>query len=40
MVPVDGLTMADVPRLKQQVVSLMETKLREYNAEWIREDPH
>jgi hypothetical protein len=30
--------MADVPRLKQQVVSVMEAKLREYNAEWIRED--
>jgi 1-acyl-sn-glycerol-3-phosphate acyltransferase len=38
VVPVQGLTMADMPALKQRVVALMEAKLREYNAAWIRED--
>jgi hypothetical protein len=36
---VEGMTMEDVPMLKQQVIMLMEAKLREYKAEWIREDP-
>ncbi len=39
MVTVAGLTLSDVPRLKQQVIGLMESKLREYNAAWISEDP-
>jgi 1-acyl-sn-glycerol-3-phosphate acyltransferase len=38
-IPVEGLTMQDVSSLKQQVTSVMEAKLREYKAEWIREDP-
>jgi len=37
-IPVEGMTPKDVPRLKQQVLSLMEAKLREYNASWIREE--
>ncbi len=37
-IPVEGLTPKDVPRLKQQVLELMESKLREYNASWIREE--
>ena len=35
-VPVDGLTMKDVPALKQQVRDIMERKLREYRASWIK----
>jgi 1-acyl-sn-glycerol-3-phosphate acyltransferase len=38
-VQVEGMTLGDVPLLKQQVISLMEAKLREYKAEWIREEP-
>jgi 1-acyl-sn-glycerol-3-phosphate acyltransferase len=37
-IPVEGLTLKDLPRLKQQVLSALETKLREYNASWIREE--
>jgi 1-acyl-sn-glycerol-3-phosphate acyltransferase len=37
-VPVEGMTLEDVPLLKQQVISLMEAKLREYKAEWIRDE--
>jgi 1-acyl-sn-glycerol-3-phosphate acyltransferase len=39
-VSVEGMTLHDVSRLKQQVIGMMEAKLREYKAEWIREDPH
>ena len=39
-VPVEGLTMADVPLLKQRVYNLMEEKLIEYNASWIRRKVH
>jgi 1-acyl-sn-glycerol-3-phosphate acyltransferase len=39
-VSVEGMTLQDVSRLKHEVTTLMETKLREYKAEWIREDPH
>ena len=37
-IPVEGLTVKDVPQLKQQVISVMEAKLKEYNASWIREE--
>jgi len=36
-VPVAGLTGRDVDALKQKVFELMDRKLREYNASWIRE---
>lgn len=36
-VPVDGLTTQDVPMLKQQVFDIMEKKLIEYKAGWIKE---
>jgi 1-acyl-sn-glycerol-3-phosphate acyltransferase len=35
-VPVNGYTLADVAKLKQQVYDLMDAKLREYKAGWIR----
>jgi 1-acyl-sn-glycerol-3-phosphate acyltransferase len=38
-VSVEGMTLRDVAVLKQRVIEMMETKLREYKAEWIREDP-
>lgn len=34
-IPVEGLTGKDVENLKQQVVQVMEQKLREYKAGWI-----
>jgi len=34
-VPVDGLTMDDLPELKQKVFNLMESKLVAYHASWI-----
>ncbi len=37
-IPVTGLTMADVPALKEKTRNLMAHKLREYNAAWIREE--
>lgn len=36
-IPVNGYTMQDVPKLKQQVYELMERKLIEYKASWIKE---
>jgi 1-acyl-sn-glycerol-3-phosphate acyltransferase len=36
-VPVDGLTLDDVPFLKQKVYELMEKKLIEYGATWCKE---
>src|SRR5215204_6015908 len=33
----DGLSVKDVPVLRQKVYGLMERKLREYNAAWIEE---
>lgn len=39
-VSVEGMTIQDVSRLKQQVIGLMEAKLREYKAAWISEVPH
>ena len=35
-VPVEGLTQKNVPLLKQKVYDLMDRKLREYKASWIR----
>lgn len=37
-VPVEGLTAADVPVLKQKVYEAMEKKLIEYKAAWITEE--
>ncbi|PWT96399.1 MAG: 1-acyl-sn-glycerol-3-phosphate acyltransferase [Bacteroidetes bacterium] len=35
-VPVEGLTMKDLPALREKVYSIMDKKLREYNASWIK----
>src|SRR5215203_5181886 len=35
-IPVDGLTQQDLPLLKQKVYDLMDKKLREYKASWIK----
>jgi 1-acyl-sn-glycerol-3-phosphate acyltransferase len=35
-VPVEGLTLNDIPHLKQQVYELMEKKLIGYGASWIK----
>lgn len=35
-VPVTGYTLADVQKLKQQVYDLMDAKLRQYKASWIK----
>lgn len=35
-VPVEGLTLADLETLKQKVAGIMEQKLRDYNASWIK----
>ena len=35
-IPVEGLTQKDVPILKQKVYELMDSKLREYKATWIK----
>ena len=35
-IPVEGLTQKDLPLLKQKVYDLMDRKLREYNASWIK----
>ncbi|MBX3241315.1 MAG: 1-acyl-sn-glycerol-3-phosphate acyltransferase [Chitinophagaceae bacterium] len=37
-IPVEGLTLSDVAALKQRTFELMEQKLRQYKAEWIREN--
>jgi len=34
-IPVDGLTVKDGVKLKEKVYDLMESKLKEYRAEWI-----
>lgn len=34
-IPVDGLTINDIPALKSRVYDIMEEKLREYRASWI-----
>ena len=38
-VSVDGLTQKDLPFLKQKVYDLMDKKLREYKASWIKASP-
>ena len=35
-ISVEGLTMADVVKLKEKVYVIMENKLREYKASWIK----
>lgn len=35
-IPVEGLTQNDLPVLKQKVYDLMDRKLREYKASWIK----
>jgi 1-acyl-sn-glycerol-3-phosphate acyltransferase len=35
-IPVDGLTLNDVPALKQKVYDMMEKKLIEYKVSWIK----
>ena len=37
-IPVDGLTLGDVPALKQKVFDVMADGLRRYKASWIRND--
>jgi 1-acyl-sn-glycerol-3-phosphate acyltransferase len=39
-IPVTGFTIADTEKLKQQVYSIMEKKLIEYNAAWKGKDGH
>ena len=36
-IPVAGLTLADLPALKQKTFQIMSEKLREYGASWIEE---
>jgi 1-acyl-sn-glycerol-3-phosphate acyltransferase len=36
-IPVEGLTVDDVAKLREKVYAIMEEKLRQYKAEWIRE---
>ncbi len=36
-VPVENLTQKDMPALKQKVYDLMDSKLREYKARWIKQ---
>jgi 1-acyl-sn-glycerol-3-phosphate acyltransferase len=38
-VPVEGFTLADLPRLKQQVMLMMSSALSAANASWIRVNP-
>ena len=35
-IPVEGLSQKDMRVLKQRVYDLMDSKLREYKASWIR----
>ena len=37
-IPVDGLTVADTAKLKEKVFVIMENKLKEYKAAWIRRE--
>ncbi|HTE07548.1 MAG TPA: 1-acyl-sn-glycerol-3-phosphate acyltransferase, partial [Flavitalea sp.] len=34
-IPVDGLIITDLPLLKQRVYTIMEERLREYQASWL-----
>jgi len=38
-IPVEGLTIADITKLKEKVYEIMENKLREYKAAWISPTP-
>ena len=38
-IPVEGLTQKDVAMLKQKIYDLMDRKLREYKATWIKPSP-
>ena len=38
-IPVEGLTVADLPLVKQKTYNLMDRKLRQYNASWIKTSP-
>jgi 1-acyl-sn-glycerol-3-phosphate acyltransferase len=38
-VPVEGYTLEDLPRLKEQVKVVMSTALEAANASWIRVNP-
>ena len=37
-IPVQGLTLDDIPQLKQTVFDVMEAKLRAYKANWINDN--
>ena len=37
-IPVDGLTLADTAKLRERVFVIMENKLKEYKAAWIRRE--
>ena len=36
-IPVEGLIFSDIPSLKEKAYAIMEKKLREYGASWIKE---
>ena len=38
-IPVEGLTQRDLPGLKRKVYDMMDKKLREYKASWIKPSP-
>ena len=38
-ISVEGLAQKDLPILKQRVYDLMDNKLREYKASWIKSSP-
>jgi 1-acyl-sn-glycerol-3-phosphate acyltransferase len=38
-ISVEGLTQKNLPMLKQKVYDLMDRKLREYKASWIKSSP-
>ena len=35
-IPVEGITIADVAKLKEKVYAIMENKLKEYKVAWIK----
>jgi 1-acyl-sn-glycerol-3-phosphate acyltransferase len=37
-IPVEGLTIADLTKLKEKVYEIMENKLKEYKVTWIKSD--
>jgi 1-acyl-sn-glycerol-3-phosphate acyltransferase len=38
-ISVEGLMQKDLPMLKQKVYDIMDKKLREYKASWIKSNP-